>query len=153
MRFSRKVKTWLNASVRSVLPSFGRPKSPAEELSALEKQLEAIEREEKKLANMLKETRAQAEAAREAGDAATAAAKERLATKLSMQLDTQSVQAITLEENVAVLQQALRNAPPTEAASHAEATLTDAGAGAPSALSPPAATDEDISARKSRLSE
>ncbi len=152
MRFSRKVKTWLNASVRSVMPTFGKPKSPAEELSALEKQLKAIEAEEKKLADMLKKTRAQAEAARETGDAATAAAKERLAAKLSAQLDTQSVQAITLEENVAVLQQALRKAPPAEAASRAESTLTDADADAPAA-SPPAATDEDISARKSRLSD
>jgi len=153
MRFSRKVKTWLNASVRSAIPVFGRPKSPAEELSALEKQLKAIEREEKKLADMLKETRAQAASAREAGDAATAAAKERLAAKLSAQLDTQSVQAITLEENVAVLQQALRKSSPAEALS-VEAALTDADADidAPAASSP-AATDEDISARKSRLSD
>jgi len=63
------------------------------------------------------------------------------------------VQAITLEENVAVLQQALRKSSPAEASS-VEAALTDADADidAPAASSP-AATDEDISARKSRLSD
>ena len=152
MRFSRKLKTWLNASVRGMMPSFGKPKTPADELAILKKQLEAMEKEERKLAEQLKDVRSQAEAAREAGDAATAAAKEHLATELSAQLDTQSVRAITLEENVAVLTQSLQKntaAAPQESAPPTESSTTDEASSPP----PAATRNDDLSARKSRLSD
>lgn len=151
MRFSRKLKTWLNASVRGMMPSFGKEKTQAEELTVLQKQLDSILIKEKELAELLKKTRAQAESAREAGDAASVTAKEKLANELSAQLDTQSAWAITLEENVAVLTRSIQKSTPH--VKHTSSLATESTEESNVDSPPREDADDDISARKSRLSD
>lgn len=147
MNFGRKLSTLIRATVRGAIPSFSHPKTSAEKLVQLRRDLAAMEAKERELAELLKKTRREAQSAAEAGDIAAAQTKERLAAKLEAQLDAQSVRAITLSENVGLLEKALKQ-------SAAETPAPDAPS-APAEESespPPAAGDDDLSARKSRLS-
>ncbi len=146
MNFARKLSTLIRASVRGAMPAFSRPKSAAEKLAQLRRDLAAMEAKERELAELLKKTRREAQAAAEAGDVAAAETKKRLAAKLEAQLDAQSVRAITLSENVTVLEKALRQS----AAEKSAAVPPDSAR--KESDPPPAARDDDLSARKSRLS-
>ena len=146
MNFARKLSTLIRASVRGAMPAFSRPKSAAEKLAQLRRDLAAMEAKERELAELLKKTRREAQTAAEAGDVAAAETKKRLAAKLEAQLDAQSVRAITLSENVTVLEKALRQS----AAEKSAAVPPDSAR--KESDPPPAARDDDLSARKSRLS-
>ena len=148
MSFAKKLSTLIRATVHSALPTFSRPKTSAEKLAQLRRDLAAMEAKERELAELLKKTRREAQAAAESGDIAAARTKERLAAKLESQLDAQSVRAITLSENVDLLEKALKQSAAKPSAPDAP-PASDAESDSP----PPAARDDDLSARKSRLSE
>lgn len=150
MNFTKKLSTLIRATVRGAMPSFSRPKPATEQLKQLRSDLAAMESKERELAELLKETRREAQSAAESGDIAAAHTKERLAAKLEAQLDVQSARAITLSENMAVLEKALQQPADKKSASAPTAATPDrAESGSPP---PAAARDDDLSARKSRLS-
>ncbi len=149
MSFTKKLTTLIRATVRGAIPSFSHPKTSAEKLAQLRRDLAAMEAKERELAELLKKTRREAQTAAEAGDIASAQTKNRLAAKLEAQLDAQSVRAITLSENVNLLEKALKQSVTEKSASAETTTPTETTSDSP----PPIARDDDLSARKSRLSE
>jgi len=148
MNFTKKLSTLIQATVHGAMPSFSRPKPTAEKLVQLRRELETVDAKERELAELLKKTRREAQSAAEAGDIAAAQTKERLAAKLETRLDTQSVQAITLSENVSLLEKVLK-----QSAAEKPAPATPSAPAEESDSPLPAARDNDLSARKSRLSD
>lgn len=152
MRLAGKMATLIKATLRIPPRLFSRPKNTESHLKSLEKELADIEAKEQTLANLLKVTHTKAKEATAAGNATEADAQSRLAQKLETQLDSQSVQAITLSEKVQTLSQALAQSP--------------SASDAPPSASPPSASKkpeshgakdtpkkDNLNARKSRLSD
>lgn len=151
MRFAGKMATLIKATLRMPTHLFSKPEDAQARLTALEKELADIEAKEQSLANLLKATQAKAKEADAAGDTTEADAQMRLAQKLETQLDTQSVQAITLSENVKVLSQALASSP--SGAVEKQTSATDAPPASASPDMDDVSENDDLTARKSRLSD
>ena len=152
MRLAGKMTTLIKATLRMPTRLFSKPKDAESRLKTLEKELADIEAKEREIANLLKETRAKAADADTAGDATEADAQTRLAQKLETQLDTQSVQAITLSEKLKMLSQSLAKTPnapeETPSTSHPSTIEKTETHGANDA-----SKKNDLNARKSRLSD
>ena len=152
MRLAGKMATLIKATMRIPARLLSRPKDARARLNALEKELADIEAKEQELAELFKTAQAKAEHASNMGNIAEADALTQVARKLETQLDSQSVQAIMVSENVKVLSQALNQQ--KMAGEEASPTLQNSANDEPSSSSDaPSQKKDDLGARKSRLSE
>lgn len=171
MNLGKKLTTLINAALRSGLPRGGKSHdrafdNPEEQLKAIREALAQVEAKEREVAARLKETQARATAAAESDNRSEAMAQQRLARELEAHLQTQSTEAITLSRKLAAIEERL-----AEASEHsqdkiaaAQETITKAKTvggktethteEGPSTVEdePPASEDDELTARKSRLS-
>lgn len=152
MRLAGKMTTLIKATLRMPTRFFSKPADAESRLKRLEKELADIEAKERELANLLKATHAKAADADALGDTTEADAQTRLAQKLETQLDSQSMQAITLSEKLKTFSQSLANTPnasektpSTPPPSTNEKTEAQGVENAPK--------NDELNARKSRLSD
>lgn len=157
MNLADKLKTLLSARLRSASPFKGQrrhppPEDPGGQLAAIRQALAEVEAKEQAVADHLRAAETKAAEAAAEGDRETARAQQRLANELQAHLETQSTQAIKLQEKLAALETKLADTR-REAQQRLDTAQT--------ALEAPAAGEEDeagddedadLSARKSRLS-
>lgn len=148
MKLGKKLATLIKATLRSGLSRPGRQpevaaKGPSPEddrdrqIEQVRQALEAVSAQERAVAEKLAATRQQAQAAAERGDRQTEMAQNRLAAELEAHLKTQTSQSTALARQLDALQQALDDHHPESKTVDEPATSHD---------------DEDLTARKSRLS-
>ena len=169
MNLGKKFTTLINATLRGGLPRrrkrHGRAAdTPEAQLKAIREALAQVEAKEQEVVARLKEAQAKAAAAAESGKHSEATAQQRLARELEAHLQTQSTEAIALTQKLAAIEEHLakeQQQAQTKIAA-AQETLTKAVGGetqnsAESSPAPvenelPPANNDDLSARKSRLS-
>ncbi|MEM7034852.1 MAG: hypothetical protein AAF629_35250 [Chloroflexota bacterium] len=165
MSLGKKLATLINATLRGGLPQRRRFQvdmdDPDGQLSAIREALQAVELQERNVAEKLKQTKANVDAAIDQGDQTEVDNQRRLIRELETQLETQSTEAITLSEQLAAIEAVL---------TEQRAAAKDKIAVAEDHLSQPENApaeddvnhntdtrdtdnhDEELSARKSRLS-
>ena len=125
MGLAKKLATLINATIRGGLPQRRRHRIDADDphgqLEAIRQALAEVERQEQIVADKLKETQLNVENAIAAGDQETVTAQRNLARKLETQLESQSTEAITLSEKLAVIEQTI-----AEQRQEATSTIADA---------------------------
>lgn len=171
MNLGKKLTTLINAALRNGLPRGSKSHdrafdNPEEQLKAIREALAQVEAKEREVAVRLKETQARATAAAESGNRSEAMAQQRLARELEAHLQTQSTEAITLSQKLAAIEEHLAEAnehsqdkiaaaqePITKAKSVGGKTETHTEGGSSTVEDePPASEDNELTARKSRLS-
>lgn len=172
MNLGKKLTTLISAALRSGLPRGGKSQdrafdNPEEQLKAIREALAQVEVKEREVATRLKETQARATAAAESGNRNEAMAQQRLARELEVHLQTQSTEAITLSRKLAAIEERLaeasedtqdKSAAAQETITKAKTvggkteTRTEEGPSTVEDEPPPASEDDELTARKSRLS-
>jgi hypothetical protein len=111
MDLLKKVETLLNATARAKLPRRQR-RSPLDEqeeklLADIRQAVADVQAQEQRLADRLKQERAQAGEAAQRGDRTAQRTHQRRAEELERQLEQESIQAINLEDKLAALEEKL----------------------------------------------
>jgi hypothetical protein len=177
MDLIEKLNTLLNATVQSALSPRERRSAldqlEQEQLAAIRQALAEVELKEREVASRLKSEQNQAEEAAQRGDMAEQRTHERRAAELERHLQTESIQAINLEEKLRALEEKLALAKEAVDKEARKAAERDAAASQvlaqgqsnppPATAAPPAQATEikpqfsqdtpDLAARKSRLSD
>ncbi len=134
MDLGKKLTTLLKATIRGPRPAKQKGASydddPTTRLESLRKAMSDVEAKERQVANLLKAAKTKAKLAEESGNQSEVSAQNRLIAELETHLERQSAQAVSLTQKLQQAEAAL-DAPP---AAHQSAP------------------DDDLDARKSRLS-
>lgn len=162
MNLGDKLRTLLSARLRSASPLKGKrrhppPADPGDQLAAIRQALAEVEAKEQAVADQLRATEATATEAAAKGNREAEREQQRLANELKAHLETQSTQAIKLQEKLAALEEKLAQTR-QEAQQRLAVSSTTVGETSQSGSAPGVTAetgddeDADLTARKSRLS-
>jgi hypothetical protein len=172
MDLLKKVETLINATARSKLPRRQRhsilDEQDEELLAKIRQALADVQAQERVLYGRLKSEQEQAKEAAQQGDRANQRAHERRAFELERRLEQEGIEAIDLEEKLAALEEklalakaavdkeaqaaALREQEADKILGGTSDTETDDST-SPKRREAPADDDDELAARKSRLSD
>ena len=108
MDLAKKINTLVSATIKDILPERKRRHPPTDDpdgrLQAIREALAEIEVQERKVADLLKETQVNIDQAASAGNGEEERSQRRLAAELEAQLHQSSTKAVKLTQRIADLE-------------------------------------------------